>query len=139
MTDPQRIADAVAQARALIAARGAEGRHHVAAAVLTDSGALHLSLSLENRAAWASICAEPGAVAAALTADPAARIVLAVAVNREGAVVAPCSRCRELLADHGPDAQVAVPGGSDYRLVTLQDLMPLAYKAAERFGGQEEG
>lgn len=134
--DAARIDAALARARALIAALGEEGRHHVAAAVLTGDGGLYLGVSLESTVAWASICAEPAAVSRALIDAPGAGIVLCLAVNRDGALVPPCSRCRELLADFAPSVQVALPDGLGYRLMPLSALMPYPYKAELRFGEQ---
>jgi len=135
--DAADVARALERARALIAARGAEGRHHVAAAVLSAGGGVHLGLSLEAAVGWASICAEPGAVSRALIDAQGAEIVLCVAVNRDGAIVPPCSRCREMLADFAPHVQVALPaeqaGGAGWWLVPLAALMPYPYKASERF------
>lgn len=135
--DPNLVEQALEKARALIAVYGEERRHHVAAAVLTERGGVHLGLSLETAVAWASICAEPGAVSRALIDDGGAEIVICLAVNRDGAIVPPCSRCRELLADFAPQTQVALPDGAGWRLVPLEALMPYPYKGAERFhGGQ---
>jgi len=133
---PATIDTALAQARALIAALGEEGRHHVAAAVLTGDGGIHLGVSLESAVATASICAEPGAVSRALIDAPGEDIAVCLAVNRDGAIVPPCSRCRELLADFAPSVHVALPGASGYRLVPLRVLMPYPYKAGLRFGEQ---
>lgn len=130
---------ALAAVRALIAARGAERRHHVAAAVITADGRHFLGISLESALGWASICAEPVAIGRALLDAPAVAITACLAVNRAGEIVPPCSRCRETLADFAPSARVALPEAGGYRLVPLTDLMPHAYKAALRFGaGRQE-
>ncbi|HUF87480.1 MAG TPA: hypothetical protein VMM59_08865 [Thermohalobaculum sp.] len=132
-------ADAVDAARRLIGLRGCEDRHHVAAAVLTRGGARYCALNLESVLGRAAICAEAVAVGMALAAEDGAEIAFSVAVNRRGEVIPPCGPCRELLADYGPAARVAVPGGSDYQVVTLPTLLPHAYKAALRGrpGGEE--
>lgn len=135
MIDPARIEAALAAARALIARSGAEKRHHVAAVALTEDGALHLGLSLESTVAWASICAEPSALARAAIDAPGAAIVACIAVNRDGVVVPPCSRCRELLADFAPGARIALPEDGGWRLVDLGTLMPHPYKGELRFTG----
>jgi len=136
MTDPARIEAALADARALIAARGAERRHHVTAAVITEDGRSFLGLSLESALGWASTCAEPVALGRALIDAPGVPVVACLAVNRQGEIVPPCSRCRETLADFAPTAQVALPDGAGYRMVPLSELMPHPYKAALRFGTQ---
>jgi cytidine deaminase len=132
-------AAAVAAARALIAERAEEGRHHVAAAVLTETGARHLALNLESALGRAAICAEAVAIGMARTAEPGARIAFAAAVNRRGEVIPPCGLCRELLLDYGPCARVAVPGGGDWVAMPFEALLPNAYKGALRAGPARGG
>lgn len=126
-----REARALLEARALVSRLAAEGRHHVAAAVLTEGG-LYTGISLESTLPRASVCAEAAAISAACAAEPGARIVHSVAVNRRGEVIPPCGPCRELLADFGPSAQVAV---AEDETAPLCDLLPRAYKGHLRFGG----
>ncbi|PRY93618.1 cytidine deaminase [Hasllibacter halocynthiae] len=130
MSLPPRAEAALAAARALIAERYEEGRHHVASAAATAAG-VHLGVNLECTLPRATICAEPGALAAARVADPASPIEVVVAVNRRGEVIPPCGVCRELLVDYAPGCHVIVPGE---RLVPLRALLPEAWKEAERWG-----
>ena len=124
-----RRARAIAEARSLVRRLRQEGRHHVAAAVLTERG-LHTGINLESRLPRACICAEAVAIGAACAAEPGAHILYSVAVNRRGEVIPPCGGCRELLADFGPDAEIAV---AEDEAVPLRDLLPRAYKASLRF------
>jgi cytidine deaminase len=128
MTDDE----AVAAARALIAARAVEGRHHIASTVVTRSGVAHTALHLESVLGRAAICAEAVAIGMATTGEADAEIVFSVAVNRRGEVIPPCGLCRELLLDYGPTARVAIPGAGDYVVAPLADLMPSAYKSGRR-------
>lgn len=124
---------AVAAARGLIAARSAEGRHHVAASVITADERTFTALNLESILGQAAACAEPSALSMAFSADPVAlQIVFVAAVNRRGEVIPPCGLCRELMLDHAPDAMVAVPDGNDFAVVALRSLLPSAYKAGQR-------
>ena len=127
---PPRAVAALEAARALIAERVEEGRHHVASVAATAER-LHLGLNLECTLPRATICAEPGAIAAARVAEPGAPIEVVVAVNRRGEVIPPCGVCRELLVDYAPGCLVIVPGE---RAVPLRALLPEAWKEAERFG-----
>jgi hypothetical protein len=68
-------------------------------------------------------------------ADPGAEIIFSVAVNRRGEVIPPCGPCRELLADYGARARVAVPGGADYAIMAADTLLPVPYKAHLRGAG----
>ena len=129
--DPRHAA-ALAEARALIGRLQAEGRHHVAATLLTEHGS-YSAVSLECLLPRGSICAEPGALAKAAEAEPGEPVQFAVAVNRRGEVIPPCAFCRELLIDYGPEAVVAVgEEAGELRLRPLADLLPDAYKAHVR-------
>jgi cytidine deaminase len=121
--------DALAAARALIGRLAAEGRHHVASTLLTESGA-YTAVNLECLLPRGSICAEPVALGMAAVAEPGAAITFSVAVNRRGEVIPPCAFCRELLMDYGAQALIAT-GERDGQLTLkpLQDLLPDAYKA----------
>ncbi|MFN3615012.1 MAG: hypothetical protein ACK4WC_10685, partial [Rubrimonas sp.] len=59
--DPARLSEALAAARALIDRLKAEGRHHVAATVLTARGA-YTAASLECVLPRGSVCAEAVAI-----------------------------------------------------------------------------
>lgn len=128
-----REARALAEARATVARLGREGRHHVAASVLTPSG-LYTGINLECTLPQGSVCAEPVAIGTAMTQEPGAPILFSVAVNRRGEVIPPCGCCRELLADFGPGAEVAVEEqGGVLRTAPLRALLPDAYKARLRW------
>lgn len=128
MSDPRHAA-ALAAARAMIARLKEEGRHHVAATVLTDAAA-YTAPNLECMLPRGAICAEAVAIGMAQAAEPRAPIRFSVAVNRRGEVIPPCGFCRELLLDYGLEALIAV-AEADGALVlrTLQALLPDAYKA----------
>lgn len=124
---------AVAAARALIAKRAKEGRHHVAATVLTRAGGSYTAVNIDSVLGRAAICAEAVAIGMAATAEHDAEITFACAVNRRQVVIAPCGLCRELLLDYGPDAVVAVPTeGTEWTTRTLAELVPDPYKAGRR-------
>ena len=79
--------EAVAAARALIAERQAEGRHHVAASLIADDGRLFTFLNLESVLGQAARCAEPAALSAAFShAEPPAALVFMEDVGRHNAV-----------------------------------------------------
>lgn len=124
---------AVAAARALIAERAKEGRHHVAATVLTRSGGSYTAVNVDSVLGRAAVCAEAVAIGMASSAEPQAEIAFVCAVNRRQVVIAPCGLCRELLLDYGPQALVAVPTeGMEWTTRPLPELMPDAYKAGRR-------
>ena len=131
---PEEVA-ALSAARDLIARHGAEGEHHVAAAALTEGGAVHLGLNLESVLPAACICAEPGALSRAEIDAPGAPVTFVVAVNRRGEVLPPCGVCRELLTDHASAARIGLPGpDGGMEVAPLAALLPRPYKARLRGG-----
>jgi cytidine deaminase len=110
----------VAAATALLAEREVPGRHEVAAAVRTGSGAIRLGLHVEASVGRVAVCAEAVAIGAAATAGDA-HVATIVAVCRDGepgtgqgeiVVTAPCGMCRELIVDYGGgEARVLMPDG----------------------------
>jgi cytidine deaminase len=124
----QRHAAALAEARALIARLGREGRHHVAAAVLTEGGC-YTGVNIETVLPRATTCAEVVALGWAAMGEPGAALTFSVAVNRRGEVIPPCGVCREMLMDYGPDALVAVGEGTEGLVLRpVRDLLPEPYK-----------
>src|SRR5579872_6661816 len=122
----------VAIARELLDARAAPGRHDVAAALRTTSGAVYRGLHVESSIGRASICAEGAAMgAAAVAGDIAIDTIVAVLRTADGGwrVISPCGVCRELIADYAPDAQVIdydaarAPAGP-VRKVAIRTLLP---------------
>ncbi len=129
-SDPYGVA--IEAAQRLIASRGKEGRHHVAATVLTASGAAYTAVHLESALGRASVCAEAVAIGMAATAEGDAEIVFSVAVNQRGDVIPPCGLCRELLLDFGPGCSIAVPAEGGVEILTLLELVPRPCKSEER-------
>src|SRR5882757_873657 len=98
----------VAAALELLRERAAPGRHEVAAALRTRSGAVHRGLHVESSIGRASICAEGAAIATAAAAgDTEIETIVAVLDTGDGwRVVTPCGLCRELISDYAPEATV---------------------------------
>jgi cytidine deaminase len=112
----------VAAAVVLLRARGAVGRHEVAAALRTKSGAVHRGLHVESSIGRASICAEGAALAAAAAAgDTEIETIVAVLDTGDGwRVVTPCGLCRELISDYAPEATVI-----DYDAARAEPVKPV--------------
>ncbi|MEM7632488.1 MAG: hypothetical protein AAF227_10815 [Pseudomonadota bacterium] len=100
--------------------------------VQTVAGRQYVGMNLDSTLPRASVCAEPVALGMAVAADPDDRVVFCAAVNRRGEVIPPCGPCRELMLDYAADAQVAVPGGDDYVVVAMSELMPTPFKPTQR-------
>ena len=106
LSEPQQ--NLVGSALELLRERAAVGRHEVAAALRTKSGAVHRGLHVESSIGRASICAEGAAITAAAAAgDTEIETIVAVLDTGEGwRVVTPCGLCRELISDYAPEATV---------------------------------
>ncbi|HCM84337.1 MAG TPA: cytidine deaminase [Alphaproteobacteria bacterium] len=118
----------------LIQARYEPKRHVIASAAMGASGKIYTAVNLDSYLRRAAICAEAGAIAAAMTAgEKSITAILAMRHDREfdhsiPQLVAPCGICRELIADYGMDATVFVPSeNKDFSAETVSSLLPNRY------------
>lgn len=115
------------EARARIRALDRRDPRSVACAILTGRGQIVVALNTDHEQDWKGLCAESGALADALHADPRAEPVFSVAVDCNELVVTPCDDCIDLLAEYAPELRVAVPDpgptGTGLRVSTLPALM----------------
>jgi cytidine deaminase len=98
-------------------------RYPVGAAALTDAGRMVAGCNVENSSYGLSLCAECGLVSS-LQASGGGRLVAFACVDRAGAVLMPCGRCRQLLWEH------AAPGmlvDTDDGPVPMTEILPRAF------------
>ena len=136
LDDPH--APLVAAARAALAnAYAPYSGFRVGAAVAGASGAIHAGCNVENASYPVSLCAERGAIAAAVAAGEH-RLAAVAIVTASGDPCPPCGMCRQALAEFGPDMLVILVS-SDGREVRhhLSDLLPAAFGPG--FLGPREG
>ncbi|MGO2521180.1 MAG: cytidine deaminase [Microbacterium sp.] len=105
------------------------GESRGAAAVLLADGSILTGTSPDFLNASVDLCHEAEPYCAAFRLDQ--KIVASVCLHRmeEGhfIVLSPCGVCRERLAGHGPDVQVAVADPADatqVRWITLREALP---------------
>jgi cytidine deaminase len=72
----------------------------VGVAGLVDDGRVVVGCNVENASYGIALCAECGMVSS-LHATGGGRLVAVVCVDRHGADLMPCGRCRQLLWEHG--------------------------------------
>ena len=102
-------------------------RLHVGAAGQAADGSVVVGCNVENASFGLSLCAECGLVSA-LHAAGAGRLVGVSVVAGDGAPLAPCGRCRQLLLEAGgPDLLLDAEGGP----VRLAELLPGAFTGAD--------
>ena len=102
---------------------------HVGAAGVTDDGRVLAACNVENASYGLSLCAECG-LASMLRAAGASRLVAVSIVAGDGAPLAPCGRCRQVLWDNG-GPELLIDGGAGGEPVPLATLLPGAFDAGE--------
>ncbi|MFD0775933.1 cytidine deaminase, partial [Streptomonospora algeriensis] len=95
----------------------------VGAAALVDDGRTVAGCNVENASFGLGLCAECGLISA-LHATGGGRLRAFACVDRSGAPLMPCGRCRQLLYEHGGgDLLVDSPRG----VLPMEDLLPQAF------------
>lgn len=97
----------------------------VGACGVADDGRLVRGCNVENASYGVTLCAECGLVSD-LAATGGGRLLAVAIVAGDGAPLAPCGRCRQLLNEHG-GAALAVDQGEGREPTTLGDLLPAAF------------
>ncbi len=98
----------------------------VGAALLTRSGKVYTGVNVENASYGATLCAERGAVAKAVSEGEREFRALAVASSAGEAM--PCGICRQVLMEFEPELRV-ITGKDEEHLEShsLQELLPGAF------------
>jgi cytidine deaminase len=100
---------------------------HVGAALVTVDGEVFEGCNVENASYGLTICAERGAVMAAVAAGKTAfRAVFIATDGSEPA--APCGACRQVLAEFAPDLLVVSEAGGRTMEWTMDRLLPEPFK-----------
>lgn len=125
------------RARAAAAAASAYApysRLRVGAAGLTDDGRVVVGCNVENASLGLTLCAECGVVSS-LHSTGGGRLVAVSVVGGDGAPLAPCGRCRQLLFEAGGDELlVDSPTGP----VTMDRLLPGAFSPGDLAARRED-
>jgi cytidine deaminase len=95
----------------------------VGACAVTADGRLVRGCNVENASYGLTLCAECG-LASDLAATGGGRLTAIAIVAGDGAPIAPCGRCRQVLYEHG-GAALLVDGADGP--VTLGELLPGAF------------
>jgi cytidine deaminase len=110
----------------LLLERFAVLRHHVAAALRTESGEIVTGLHVGSRRI--NVCAEQIALGTALAAGHtgfvACASVIAVEPGDEPVVTSPCGVCREVLSFYAPQMTVLVDDAGTVAKTYVADLLP---------------
>ena len=118
------LLDAAAQAAKL--AYVPYSKYPVGAAALTEKGQVVTGTNVENASYGLTLCAECSLVSA-LVMGGGGRLVAFCCLDKTGAVIMPCGRCRQLLYEHGgPELLVLTPEGER----TMAMVLPTAWGPA---------
>jgi len=96
----------------------------VGVAALTDEGHIVTGANVENASFGLTLCAECALVSKLHTDALGKRLVAFACVGGDGAPLAPCGRCRQLLFEHG-GAELLIDGPQGP--VTLEAMLPWAF------------
>ncbi len=108
----------------LVAERRPLGRAQV---LQLADGRVYTGVNVENASFPVTICAERGALMAAI-ADGARRFSSMAVVTDATEPAAPCGMCRQMLVEFGLELQVLTAGrGGPSALLPLTELLPLAF------------
>lgn len=96
-------------------------------AAVYASGEIFQGVNVENAAYGSTLCAERGAIMAAVAAGFTDIDAIAVVGDSE-APTAPCGSCRQVMAEFNPTMRVIMGGRTDeVRVVSLEELLPEAF------------
>ncbi|MFH1764009.1 MAG: cytidine deaminase [Gemmatimonadota bacterium] len=93
----------------------------------TQDGVLHGGCNVENASLGLTLCAERGAVAAAIAAGDRTFRRLVLATDGDEAVP-PCGACREVLAEFCSDLHIVSVAGESRKEWTLGELLPHPFR-----------
>lgn len=97
----------------------------VGACGVAEDGRLVRGCNVENASYGVTLCAECGLVSD-LAATGGGRLLAVCVVAGDGAPLAPCGRCRQLLHEHG-GPELAVDRGAGRDPLPLGELLPNAF------------
>ena len=101
-------------------------RYPVGAVLESEDGALFEGCNVENASSPVTLCAERGALSAAVAAGRRRFRRLYLSTTGSEAV-APCGACRQALTEFAPELEIVSEAGGDVRRWTLDELLPARF------------
>lgn len=105
----------------------------VGAALETDSGEVFVGCNVENASFGLTICAERGAVMAAIAAGHRRFRRMVISTN-DTLPTPPCGACRQVLAEFAPELEILSLAGGRAQRWTLSELLPARFLFDGRAG-----
>ncbi len=91
-----------------------------------DDGRVFTGCNVENASFGLTLCAERGAVMAAVAAGARTFVRLAIVAGSDPPA-SPCGACRQVLAEFGLDLPITGYGPASEQRWSLRDLLPNAF------------
>lgn len=118
-----------------------EDWHHIGVACRGKSGKVYVSVNMDTYVGGMAVCAEPIAMGkAVLENDTPFQTIVAVRKPRACRddqalkVVSPCGKCREMIADYAPNADVIMRDGDEMFKLKISDVLPFKYTSNKSKG-----
>jgi cytidine deaminase len=124
----------IGEAKSIITRLYEDDKHHVGAALLSNSGNIISSVHIEAYVGRVTVCAEAIAIGSAISSGEngfntivAVRHPYSDEKNRDLKVVSPCGMCRELIFDYSPECFVILEMNGELLKTKIGELIPLKY------------
>ena len=130
MLDQTTIDSLIQSVSEMLARRGDGDNHTVAAAIYADDGLIYCGPNVYHFTGGP--CAEIVALGRLVSDSGAKPLAIVAVADRGRGVIAPCGRCREVLADYCPDIQVVLTTEAGVSAVPLSALLPYRYLRTPR-------
>jgi cytidine deaminase len=98
-------------------------KFRVGAAIISESGNIHVGCNVESATYGATICAERAAICRMIASGDRGIVTVAVFVDADEPAM-PCGICRQLIAEHGAHAEVVTATPKASKRATIQHLLP---------------
>lgn len=116
---------------------------HVGAALLCADGTIITGCNIENAAYPAGLCAERTAIFKAVSEGQRTFEAICIAGGPGGEIqdyCPPCGMCRQVMAEFCAPASfriILAKSPADYRIYTLEELLPLSFGGAQLYAGAQ--
>ena len=105
---------------------------YVAAALECADGSIFTGVNIENASYGATLCAERGALAAAVAAGKREFVRILIIGGKGGEITdfcPPCGICRQVMGEFcKKEFEIILYNGKDYRTYTLAQLLPEGFR-----------
>lgn len=101
----------------------------VGAALIDDSGRIHIGANIENGSYGLTNCAERTAIFTAVTSGMKVIRTIAIVADTSGPV-SPCGACRQVISEFANDETIIILANTkkEYKVINIDELLPYRFK-----------